>query len=246
MVSIKYLGHSAFQLLGSRGTVLIDPFLSGNAKAAVAPNEVEADLILVSHAHGDHFGDAIDIAKRTGAPILGTFELAAYAASKGVKSLDGHIGGTIKTQFCSVKLFNAVHSSSVSGGLLSAPSSFVVDMDSAKIYHAGDTALFGDMSLIGDEYDLDVAMVPIGGHYTMDAYDAVRAEALLHARFVIPMHYNTHDLILADPWEFAKKISEQGIGECIVLDPGASFDVPSPGEPVRRRQPKPKPQVLKA
>ncbi|MDD1770686.1 MAG: metal-dependent hydrolase, partial [Methanomassiliicoccales archaeon] len=194
---------------------------------------------------GDHLGDAIDISKRTGAPILGTYELATYAEGKGAKVLDGHIGGTVKTPICTVKMFNAIHSSSVSGGLLSVPSSFVISIDSVNIYHAGDTALFGDMALISDEFELDAALVPIGGHYTMDADDAVRAEALLRARHVIPMHYNTHGLILTDPKEFARKIADQGIGECVVLEPGGSWDVPSPGERIRHREPRSH-QMMKA
>lgn len=226
MVKVRYLGHSAFQLFGSKGTVLIDPYLKGNPKASTTPEEVEADVILVTHAHGDHLGDAVEIAKKNDAVIIATFELANYCESKGAKVLDGHFGGVITTNACKVKLFPAVHSSSISNRLVSMPSSFVVEIDSRHLYHAGDTALFGDMSLIGEEYELDVAMLPIGGHYTMGIDDAVRAQKRLKAKVVVPMHYNTHDLILVDPKEFKAKIEKSGPGKCAILLPGQDFEIP--------------------
>jgi L-ascorbate metabolism protein UlaG (beta-lactamase superfamily) len=225
MVKVRYLGHSAFQLFGSKGTILIDPYLRGNPKASTTPEKTEADVILVTHAHGDHLGDAIEIAKRNDAAIVATFELASYCESKGAKVFDGHFGGVISTDVCRVKLFPAVHSSSISNRLVSMPSSFVIEVDSKYFYHAGDTALFGDMSLIGEEFDLDVAMLPIGGCYTMGIDDAVRAQKMLKAKVVIPMHYNTHDLILADPGEFKDKIEKSGPGKCAILAPGQDFEV---------------------
>ena len=225
MVKVRYLGHSAFQLFGSKGTVLIDPYLTGNPKAPISAENAEADVILVTHAHGDHLGDAIEIAKRNDATIVATFELASFCESEGAKVLDGHFGGVIDAGACKAKIFPAVHSSSMSGHLVSMPSSFVVEIDSKYIYHAGDTALFGDMSLIGEEYNLDVALLPIGGHYTMGIDDAVRAQSRLRAKIVVPMHYNTHDLILADPKELKGKIENIGLGKCVILKPGQDLDV---------------------
>jgi L-ascorbate metabolism protein UlaG (beta-lactamase superfamily) len=225
MVKVRYLGHSAFQLFGSKGIVLIDPYLRGNPKASTNPEEIEADVVLVTHAHGDHLGDAVEIAKKNDAVIVATFELATYCENKGAKVLDGHFGGVITTDVCKVKLFPAVHSSSISNRLVGMPSSFVIEIDSKCIYHAGDTALFSDMSLIGEEFDLDVAMLPIGGHYTMGIDDAVRAQRRLKAKVVVPMHYNTHDRILADPKEFKDKLERSGPGKCVILIPGQDFEV---------------------
>ena len=206
--------------------MLIDPYLRGNPKASVGPEDIDADVILVTHAHGDHLGDAIEIAKRNDAVIVATFELATYCEKKGAKVLDGHFGGVISTEECKVKIFPAIHSSSISDRLISMPSSFVVDIDSKMVYHAGDTALFGDMSLIGEEFDLDVALLPIGGYYTMGMADAARAQRMLKAKLVIPMHYNTHDLILADPAEFERLIKRGDVGKCVILNPGEELEVP--------------------
>lgn len=182
MVIVHYLGHSAFQLIGSKGIILIDPYLRGNPKASTSPEKIKADVILVTHAHGDHLGDAVEIAKKNDAVIVATFEVATYCENKGAKVLDGHFGGVITTDVCRVKLFPAVHSSSISNRSVGTPSSFVIEIDSKFLYHAGDTALFGDMSLIGEEFALDVAMLPIGGHYTMGIDNAVRAQKRLKAR----------------------------------------------------------------
>lgn len=225
MVKVRYLGHSAFQLIGSKGTVLIDPYLRGNPKASTSPDKIAADVILVTHAHGDHLGDAVEIAKKNDAVIIATYELASYCEGKGARVLDGHFGGVISTDACTVKLFPAIHSSSISDCLISMPSSFVIQIDSKFIYHAGDTALFGDMALIGEEFALDLALLPIGGHYTMGIDDAVRAQKMLKAKKVVPMHYNTHDLILADPEEFKGKVERNGLGKCIILAPGQDFDL---------------------
>jgi len=224
-VKVLYLGHSAFQLTGSKGKLLIDPYLTDNPRAAIKAKDVEANVIVVTHGHGDHLGDAIDIAKRTGATIFATFELANYCQSKGAKVMDGHLGGTYHSPLGKIKLFPAFHSSSIDGQLIGMPSSVVVSMDGKHIYHAGDTALFGDMSLIAEQYDLDAALLPIGGHYTMDIDDAVRAEEFLRAKNVVPMHYKTWESIEVDPKDFEQKIAKQGIGRPVLLKPGESFEL---------------------
>lgn len=223
MVDIVYLGHSAFLLESSKGKILIDPFITGNPLAS-APKDLKPDLILVTHAHGDHLGDAIEISKKTRAPVHSTFEIANYASSKGAKSIDGHIGGTLVMPFCSVKIFPALHGSSVDGiSSVGIACSFVISTDGKAIYHAGDTALFGDMKLIGEEFKIDMALLPIGGHYTMGIDDAVRATAMLNSKFVIPMHYNTFDPIRADPEEFRRKVESKTRAKCIILRPGDRY-----------------------
>ena len=167
-------------------TVIIDPFLSGNNDAPFRARDIVADLILVTHAHNNHLGDAIEMSKRSNTPILCSFELGMHCESQGAKVINANIGGK-------------------------------------NLYHAGDTALFGDMALISDQYDLDVAMLPIGGMYMMDAEDAVRAEMLLKAKKVVPMHYGRWTE--ADPYEFRDLIEGQGIGTAVVMRPGDAIIV---------------------
>jgi len=225
MPELTYLGHSAFSVACSKGIVLIDPFLTGNPRAAITAERAEADVILVTHAHGDHLGDAIPIAKRTGARIVATFELANHCASQGAKIADPHFGGTVRLPMGRVKLFPAVHSSSIDEGLCQGQAaSFLLEADGARIYHAGDTALFGDMRLVGEE-GIDVALLPIGGHYTMDIEDAVKAVKLLRPVTVVPMHYNTFPLIEADPLEFKRLVERETRSECEILKPGESLTV---------------------
>jgi L-ascorbate metabolism protein UlaG (beta-lactamase superfamily) len=221
---VKYLGHAAFLLFGEDGSVLVDPFLDENPKAALRPEEVNPDLILVSHAHHDHMGDAIQISKASGAPILTTPEIAHHCLQKGADAIAAHMGGVIDRGICVVKIFPAWHSSSIGGKMIGVPCSFVISMDGRAIYYAGDTALFGDMSLIGEEFSLDLALLPIGGWYTMGQEDALRALRLLDSRAVIPMHYDTFDQIRANPFDFCEKVAEMG-RKCFPLEPGDSLEL---------------------
>ncbi len=224
MVKLRYLGHSAFTIYDGKRTVIIDPFLTGNSDAPFRARDIEADLILVTHAHNDHLGDAIEMSKRLNSPILTSFELGMYCESQGAKVINAHIGGKFKFDFGSVKLFPALHSSSLDDiHALGTALSFMVSIGGKNLYHAGDTALFGDMALISEQYDIDVAMLPIGGLYTMDGEDAVRAEKLLRAKKVIPMHYGKWSE--ADPYEFRDHIGEQGIGTAVVMRPGDAIIV---------------------
>jgi L-ascorbate metabolism protein UlaG (beta-lactamase superfamily) len=221
MVTIRYLGHSAFLMVGKAGSVLVDPFLTGNPLAAVKPSQLNPDVILVTHAHGDHLGDSIEIAERTGATILSTFELANYCADLGVNTIAANIGGTVEFDFCDVKLFPAVHSSSMDGRMLGVPCSFVVTIDGVSIFHAGDTALFGDLALIGDEFDLDLALLPIGDIFTMGPEDAVRASGMLKAYPCI----TTFEAIQVDPHAFCELLRKSG-SRCAVLRPGEERAIP--------------------
>jgi L-ascorbate metabolism protein UlaG (beta-lactamase superfamily) len=224
MVKLRYLGHSAFTIYDGRRTIIIDPFLTGNIDAPFRARDIETDLILVTHAHNDHLGDAIEMSKRSNSPILTSFELGMYCESQGAKIINAHIGGKFKFDFGSVKLFPALHSSSLDDvHTLGTAISFMITMGGKNLYHAGDTALFGDMALISDQYNIDVAMLPIGGLYTMDGEDAVRAEKLLKAKKVVPMHYGKWSE--ADPYEFRDRIAEQAIGTAVVMRPGDAIIV---------------------
>ena len=223
-MKLRYLGHSAFTIYDGRRTIIIDPFLTGNNDAPFRARDIETDLILVTHAHNDHLGDAIEMSKRSNSPILTSFELGMYCESQGAKIINAHIGGKFKFDFGSVKLFPALHSSSLDDvHTLGTAISFMITMGGKNLYHAGDTALFGDMALISDQYNIDVAMLPIGGLYTMDGEDAVRAEKLLKAKKVVPMHYGKWSE--ADPYEFRDRIAEQAIGTAVVMRPGDAIIV---------------------
>ncbi len=192
MTELEYLGHSAFAIRDSGKEILIDPFLSDNPKAPASASEVHPDLILVTHAHHDHLGDALELSKRFGCPVLSVSEINDYLEERGAKVIPGNIGGEIELPFCWVKIFPAVHSSSFEDGRYGgAPCSFLVRMGGTTVFHAGDTALFKDLSLVADEGDIHAALLPVGGTYTMGLNDAVSAMRLLRARVMVPMHYDT-------------------------------------------------------
>jgi L-ascorbate metabolism protein UlaG (beta-lactamase superfamily) len=204
--NITWLGHSAFLIQG-KNKILIDPFLTGNPKASVSAEEVDCDIICVTHGHSDHLGDAVNISKRTGAPIASTIELSKCLERQGVKGIGFNMGGTAEIEKTAITLVPAVHSSSVGMQGLESSASIAAGMviNSGKVvYHAGDTCVFGDMALIGAMYKPEVAMLPIGGFFTMDPMQAGRAVSLIRPKIAIPMHYGTWPQIEQDPEEFRK------------------------------------------
>lgn len=204
---------------------MIDPFLTGNPLAATTAEKLSPNLILVTHGHGDHIGDAVAISKRTGAPIVAVYETAARCGQAGGKVIGAHYGGTVGFDFAKVKLVPAWHSSSFGEDLAYAgnPCGFVVQFPDGNIYHAGDTTVFGDMKLIGEVTPINVALLPIGGHYTMGIDDAVKAVELLRPNVTIPMHYNTLPEIKQDPQEFKSKVESKLNLKVVVLKPGEEY-----------------------
>jgi L-ascorbate metabolism protein UlaG (beta-lactamase superfamily) len=225
-IKMTWFGHSCWHIETPDGTLLIDPFLTGNPTAPVPPDQVTADYILVSHGHGDHWGDTPAIAKRTGALVISNFEIANYALAHDCKAHGLHIGGSHEFAFGRVKLTIAHHGSSFPDGTYAGnPCGFLLTLGRRKIYDAADTALFSDMKLIGDEH-LDVALVPIGDNYTMGPDDAVRAAKFLRPKYLIPMHYNTFDLIAQDPKPFARQVVRAvPKTRVVVLKPGEAFEL---------------------
>jgi len=224
VVELTYHGHACFSIDAGGTKLLIDPFLSGNEQADVTAGEVEADYILVSHGHGDHVGDTVAIARRTGATTISNFEIQSWLLAQGVESAHPlHIGGGYDFPCGRVKLTIAHHGSALPDGSYGGnPAGFLLTLDGIKIYHACDTGLFYDMKLIGEE-GLDMAILPIGDNFTMGPDDALRAVKLLEPKVVIPIHYGTFDVIKQDPHAFAVRVEAETSARCVVLNPGESY-----------------------
>ncbi len=211
-MKLKYFSHSAFQITTNSGKIiLIDPFLDGNPTSPVKSNEVKADYIILTHAHGDHIGDAFNIAKRCDPLFITVNELANYCTAKGFKAHNMHIGGGYNFEFGRVKFTIAHHGSMTPDGTYAGePSGVILSIDGKNLYHTGDTGLFYDMKLIGEMTPIDCMCMPIGDNFTMGINDAVKAVELVNPKLAIPMHYNTFPVITADPLEFKKKVEQIG------------------------------------
>jgi L-ascorbate metabolism protein UlaG (beta-lactamase superfamily) len=225
-VKFTWYGHATMGLETSGYKLLIDPFFSGNPAAPVSAEEVQADFILLSHGHGDHVGDTLSISQRLGIPVISNYEIATWLEARGVKAHGQHIGGGYKHPFGYLKLTQAVHGSGLPDGSYGGnPAGFLLTTHSdEKVYLACDTGLFGDMRLIGEE-GIDLAVLPIGDNYTMGPDDALRAVKLLTPKHVIPVHYDTWELIAQDPHQWAKRVESETGAKVHVLKPGESFSL---------------------
>jgi L-ascorbate metabolism protein UlaG (beta-lactamase superfamily) len=222
-MQIQFLGHAAFALEHDGRTVLVDPFLTGNPKAAATAGEVAADAIFLTHGHSDHLGDTVDIAKRTGATVVAIVELAAELRESGVENvIDPNIGGTADLGWVSVRLTPAWHTGTTPSGTVHTPAGLVIEMGDKRIYFAGDTGLFSDLALPAKRGHIDLAVIPIGGHYTMDRFDAVVAADFIKADQIIPDHYDTFPPIETDAQAFKADVQNAGYAEVIVLEPGGT------------------------
>jgi len=225
-VKITWYGHACF-LIETKGTKLLtDPFLTGNQLAPVRVDMVEADYILVSHGHGDHVGDGVAIAKRTGATVISNFEIQNWFVSQGVENVHAqHIGGGYDYPWGRVKLTIAHHGSALPDGTYGGnPVGFLFYIEGKKIYHACDTGLFYDMRLIGEE-GIDLAILPIGDNFTMGPDDALRAVKLIEPRQVVPIHYNTFDVIKQDPHAWARRVESETSAKVVVMGPGDTLEL---------------------
>ncbi|MCE5305718.1 metal-dependent hydrolase [bacterium] len=226
MLKIQYLGHSAFIFDDGKYRVIIDPFITGNPLAPIKWEDVNAQFIILTHAHSDHFGDTLAIAKKNDATVIAVNELSTYVAKKGAKSHFMHIGGSWMFPFGKVKFTQAFHGSSLDNNeYMGEPAGVLLTMGGITVYHTGDTGIFGDMKLIGEMNKIDVLLCPIGDNFTMGIDDAVKACEFVQPHLAIPMHYNTFPQIQADPNEFVTKVKQIGIdsrvmqfGEIINID----------------------------
>lgn len=218
-MNIKFLGHSAVEL-NTDINILIDPFISKNPLCRQSPDDFFPDAILLTHGHRDHLGDTIEIALRAGCVVYAVAELAGWLVSQGAKVHGFNIGGSFLISETKVTSIEAVHSSSTpDGSYAGVACGFVIEYAGQILYHAGDTSQFAGMSLIGSKYKIDAAMLPIGGNYTMDIADAVRAAEMLSPRICIPIHYNTFPVITCDPLNFKRQLADISIN-CEIMSPG--------------------------
>ena len=227
MVRLTFHGHSCWEIWGGEHRLLIDPFLSGNDLADVGPDAFEKlDALLITHGHGDHIGDGIEIARRTGALVVSSFEIANYFDRNGCRSYPLHIGGAAGFPFGRIKLTIAHHGSTgPDGEALGSPAGIVLTIGSRTIYHAGDTGLFLDMKLIAEmNGPIDAALLPIGDNFTMGIDDAVKAAEFIAARVTIPMHYGTFPSIASDPLTFVERVKAQG-QHAVAVAPGESYEL---------------------
>ena len=221
-MDVRFLGHACFTLSDGDTTVLIDPFLTGNPKAAVSAEEVQATTLLLTHGHADHIGDTVAIAKRTGAPVFAITELAGELGEEGLEVVDCNLGGTHNYDWGWVKLVPAWHTSTTPKRTVNTPAGLLINFKDTIVYHLGDTCLFSDLQLVGKRHAIDVALMCIGGHYTMDRFDAVDAAQLVGARTVIPCHYNTFPAIETDDQAFKGDVEVSTASEVVILAPGES------------------------
>ena len=219
-MDIRFLGHAAFTLEDGDTTLLIDPFLTGNPSAAATADEMNPAAILLTHGHQDHLGDTVEIAKRTGAPVVAITEIAGELGEEGVEVRDCNLGGTASFDWGWVKLVPAWHTSTTPKGTVSTPAGLLISFGGKIVYHLGDTCLFSDLQLVGKHHQIDVALICIGGHYTMDRHDAVDAADFVGAKTIIPCHYNTFPAIETDAGAFQADVEKTLDATVVVLEPG--------------------------
>jgi L-ascorbate metabolism protein UlaG (beta-lactamase superfamily) len=221
---LTWYGHAAFSIAIDGFKLLLDPTISDNPAATVNADDQQADFILISHGHADHVEDAIAIARQTGATVISNFEIACWCEEKGIQANGQHIGGGCHYPFGYLKLTQACHGSSLRDGTYGGnPAGFLLSTKQAqKIYFACDTGLFGDMRLIGEE-GVDLAVLPIGDHFAMGPKDALRAVKLIQPKHVIPVHFNTFEIIQQDPDSWAKRVEAETEARPHILKPGESF-----------------------
>ena len=228
MTDIRFLGQSCFELSDGDARVVVDPFLAPNNPAAtVSADQLDATHVLVTHGHADHLADAVAVAAKNDAPTVAIVELAAWLGQQGIANTVGpSLGGTVEFDWGWTRLVQAFHTNTAPDGMaVGQAAGYVVNIGGTTIYHAGDTCLFGDMRLIAQRTPPEVALLPIGGHYTMDRHDAATAADLIGAPTVIPMHYNTFPLIEADAEAFKADVESKTSSTVVILQPGDTHTV---------------------
>ena len=225
-IKVTWYSHACFLIETDDSKILIDPYITDNPLSPITSDSVEADYILVSHGHGDHLGDTVSIAKRTGAMVISNFEIQSWLIGQGLENVHPqHIGGGFDYPWGRVKLTHALHGSALPDGSYGGnPCGFLLYLQGKKLYHACDTGLFYDMKLIGEE-GIDLAILPIGDNFTMGPDDALRAVKLIEPARVVPIHYNTFDVIKQDPHAWANRVKEETSARVTVMNPGDNIEL---------------------
>jgi L-ascorbate metabolism protein UlaG (beta-lactamase superfamily) len=225
-IKVTWYSHASFLIETDQAKLLVDPFITDNPLSPVKADEVQADFIFISHGHGDHVGDSVPIAKRTGATVVSNYEIQNWITAQGVENAHPlHIGGGFDWPWGRVKLTIAHHGSMLPDGSYGGnPAGFLFYLDNKKIYHAGDTGVFYDMKLIGEE-GIDLAILPIGDNFTMGPDDALRAVKLIAPMRVVPIHYNTFDVIKQDARAWAIRVQQETDTEVVVMNPGDTIEL---------------------
>ncbi len=225
-IKVTWYSHACFLIETDGGKLLIDPFITDNPLSPINADAVDADYILVSHGHGDHLGDTVNIAQRTGAMVISNYEIQNWLLGQGIENIHPqHIGGGFDYPWGRVKLTHALHGSALPDGSYGGnPCGFLLYLQGKKLYHACDTGLFYDMKLIGEE-GIDLAILPIGDNFTMGPDDALRAVKLIEPAHVIPIHYNTFDVIKQNPHAWANRVKEETSARVTVMNPGDHIEL---------------------
>ena len=223
-MQVHYFGHSAVALSQGEHTVLVDPFLAHNPLFGKMPDFAHLSTIVCTHGHEDHVGDAVELSKKYGAPVVGVYELANHLESLGATAIPCGLGGRVNHAWGWSKLVPAFHSSSHGGKYTGQPAGVILNFGEVTVYHAGDTCVFGDMKLIAELYHPDIALLPMGGHFTMDIHEAVKAVELLSPNLVIPMHFGTFPPLSEDPAEFKRQVEAKGLASVRILKPDEVFE----------------------
>jgi L-ascorbate metabolism protein UlaG (beta-lactamase superfamily) len=225
-INVRWLSHASFLIETDNVRLLVDPFITDNPLSPVSANEIQTDYIFISHGHGDHVGDSVPIAKRTGAMVVSNYEIQNWISAQGVENVHPlHIGGGYDWPWGRAKLTIAQHGSMLPDGSNGGnPCGFIFYLEDKKIYHACDTGLFYDMKLIGEE-GIDLAILPIGDNFTMGPDDALRAVKLIDPQKVVPIHYNTFDVIKQDPHAWAIRVQQETNSEVVVMKPGETVEI---------------------
>ncbi len=230
MAKITWFGHAAFEVEIAGKTLILDPLLNGNPTSPIKASEISsADVVYVTHDHPDHLGDAFEICKRTGALFAAVYELAEFAFQNGVRNIARlNVGGSISFDGLKLTVVQAVHSAA-----RGVPTGVIVEGEGLTIYHAGDTAFFGDMKRIGERYSIDLACIPIGGNYTMDAEEAMEAVLALRPRAVFPMHFGTFPVLAKSSTEFAGRVrASRPDTKVLALKPGETYELKRETTPI--------------